>query len=123
VISIQPNEGIRLCFQAKRPGPKVLLGPVDMRFTYQEAFHALPPEAYETLLLDAMLGDATLFMRADQVEAACLVVMPVLKAWETGPVENFPNYPAGSWGPDEAQILISRDGRIWFLPTSDEDVP
>jgi glucose-6-phosphate 1-dehydrogenase len=116
VINIQPNEGIRLCFQAKRPGPKVHLGPVEMRFTYQDAFHSVPPEAYETLLLDGMTGDATLFMRADQVEAAWSVVMPVLKAWEASPAENFPNYPAGSWGPDEAQILISKDGRSWFLP-------
>ena len=123
VINIQPNEGIRLCFQAKRPGPKVNLGPVEMRFTYQDAFHAVPPEAYETLLLDAMLDDATLFMRADQVEAAWAVVLPVLKSWETSPPENFPNYPAGSWGPDEAQILISRDGRSWFLPVSGEQVP
>jgi glucose-6-phosphate 1-dehydrogenase len=94
-----------------------------MRFTYQDAFHAVPPEAYETLLLDAMLGDATLFMRADQVEAAWSVVLPVLTAWESSPAENFPNYPAGSWGPDEAQILISKDGRSWFLPASAEDEP
>jgi glucose-6-phosphate 1-dehydrogenase len=70
-----------------------------------------------------MLDDATLFMRADQVEAAWAVVLPVLKSWETSPPENFPNYPAGSWGPDEAQILISRDGRSWFLPVSGEQEP
>jgi glucose-6-phosphate 1-dehydrogenase len=116
VLRIQPEEGILLRFQAKRPGLKVRLSPVDMRFTYREAFDAAPPEAYEALLLDAMLGDATLFMRADQVEAAWNVVTPVLKAWE-GTLVDFPNYSSGSWGPEEAEFLIAQDGRSWAQPS------
>jgi len=116
VLRIQPEEGILLRFQAKRPGLKVRLSPVDMRFTYREAFNTEPPEAYEALLLDAMLGDATLFMRADQVEAAWSVVTPVLKAWE-GTLVEFPNYSSGSWGPEEAEFLISQDGRSWAQPS------
>lgn len=122
LIQIQPNEGIQLSFQAKRPGPKLRLGPVDMRFTYKDAFRALPPEAYETLLLDVMLGDATLFMRADQVEAAWSIVDPVLVGWEAVLPDDFPNHPAGSWGPESAQILLARDGRSWTIPCCfDED--
>ncbi len=116
VIQIQPEEGILLRFQAKRPGPKVRLGPVDMRFSYRDAFQTTPPEAYETLLLDVMVGDATLFMRADQVEAAWNVVMPVLDGWNAVSPENFPNYQSGTWGPEAAQILIATDGRSWILP-------
>lgn len=116
VVHIQPDEGILLRFQAKRPGLKVRLGPVDMRFTYKDAFQTSPPEAYETLLLDAMQGDATLFMRADQVEAAWSVVTPVLEDWEAVLPDDFPNYLAGTWGPEAAQILIARDGRSWSTP-------
>ena len=100
LIHIQPNEGMQLSFQAKRPGPKLRLGPVDMRFTYKDAFRASPPEAYETLLLDVILGDATLFMRADQVEAAWSVIDPVLDGWQAVLPDDFPNYSAGSWGPE-----------------------
>lgn len=126
VIHIQPDEGILLRFQAKRPGPKVRLSPVDMRFTYREAFQAAPPEAYETLLLDVMLGDATLFMRADQVEAAWSVVAPILEAWEAVLPPDFPNYQAGTWGPEAAGALIAQDGRSWHMPAinasmTDED--
>ncbi|MFL7894234.1 MAG: glucose-6-phosphate dehydrogenase [Anaerolineales bacterium] len=116
VIHIHPDEGILLKFQAKRPGPKVRLGPVDMRFTYQDAFQTTPPEAYETLLLDTMLGDATLFMRADQVEAAWSVVTPILAGWKAVLPEDFPNYLAGTWGPEAAQVLIAQDGRSWSTP-------
>ena len=118
VIHIQPDEGMLLRFQAKRPGQKVRLGPVDMRFTYREAFRASPPEAYETLLLDVMLNDATLFMRADQVEAAWRVVMPILDGWRAVSPEDFPNYPAGTWGPESSEVLIARDGRSWVTPTA-----
>jgi glucose-6-phosphate 1-dehydrogenase len=116
-IRIQPEEGILLRFQAKQPGPTVQLRPVDMLFSYQEAFRTPAPEAYETLLLDVMLGDATLFMRADQVEAAWAVVNPILQAWETLPSAAFPNYAAGTWGPDEADALLARDAHRWLLPT------
>ncbi len=117
VIRIQPQEGILLRFQAKRPGPHIRLGQADMRFRYQEAFKAPPPEAYETLLLDVMRGDATLFMRADQVEAAWSVISPVLDVWATVRPPDFPNYSAGTWGPEAAETLIRRDGRCWLLPT------
>ena len=116
VMRIQPKEGILLRFQAKQPGPPMRLTPVDMSFCYQDAFRDPPRDAYETLLLDVMLGDATLFMRADQVEAAWSVIDPILAVWEAVPPVDFPNYPAGSWGPEEAEALIAHDGRSWTVP-------
>lgn len=116
-IRIQPNEGVMLRFQAKQPGLKMRLSPVDMRFSYSEAFKAKPPEAYETLLLDVMQGDATLFMRADQAETAWAVVKPIQDSWEAVAPPDFPNYPAGSWGPETAEVLIAQDGRSWLQPT------
>jgi glucose-6-phosphate 1-dehydrogenase len=86
-----------------------------MRFTYKEAFETESPEAYETLLLDVMQGDATLYMRADQVEAAWAIVMPVLDHWDAT-MPDFPNYPAGSWGPESADELIIADAHRWLLP-------
>jgi glucose-6-phosphate 1-dehydrogenase len=117
VVHVQPDEGILLRFQAKRPGPRLQLGPVTMRFSYEETFHASPPDAYETLLLDALEGDATLFMRADQVETAWEVIASIQQAWENTPAPEFQNYGAGSWGPKQAEELIERDGRRWLLPT------
>ncbi|MCB9152911.1 MAG: glucose-6-phosphate dehydrogenase [Caldilineae bacterium] len=117
-IHIQPDDGISLRFQAKRPGPQLRLSPVDMRFTYREGFQTTTPDAYETLLLDVMLGDATLFMRADQVAAAWKVVMPVLESWEDTIPADFSNYPAGTWGPEAAEALIAQDGRSWIHPTT-----
>jgi glucose-6-phosphate 1-dehydrogenase len=116
VIHIQPNEGITLRFQAKQPGLKMRLSPVDMRFSYCEAFDTVPPEAYETLLLDIMLRDATLFMRADQVETAWSVVTPIMEGWKAVSPSDFPNYQAGNWGPEGAEVLIARDGRSWHPP-------
>jgi len=113
-ISIQPNMDIRIRFQAKRPGQKMTLSPVDMIFNYEEAYEDHSPEAYETLLLDIMEGDATLFMRADQVEAAWRVIMPILEAWQTRPPVDFPNYSPGTWGPEDAEALIARDGHNWI---------
>ncbi len=121
IIRIQPEEGIVLRFQAKKPGPVMHLDPVDMVFSYAQAFGAEASEAYETLLLDVILGDATLFMRSDQVEAAWTVVMPVLDAWQAEAPGDFPNYAAGSWGPPAADALLARDGRRWMLPTVLED--
>ncbi|MDR3715667.1 MAG: glucose-6-phosphate dehydrogenase [Puia sp.] len=112
-ISIQPEMDIRLRFQAKRPGQSVTLNPVDMIFSYDQAFDGHEPEAYETLLLDVMEGNATLFMRADQVEAAWKIIMPILDAWETRPPVDFPNYAPDSWGPEDAEALIARDGHNW----------
>lgn len=115
VLSIQPHKGIRLRFQAKRPGLKMLLNPVDMQFNYTDAYISDPPEAYETLLLDVMLGDATLFMRADQVEAAWSILMPIIEVWEDNIPHDFPNYAAGTWGPEEAEALVARDGNNWIM--------
>jgi glucose-6-phosphate 1-dehydrogenase len=117
VIQIQPEEGILLRFQAKQPGEAIHLRPVDMKFSYREAFKTRAPEAYETLLLDVMLADSTQFMRADQLEAAWSVISPILEAWEAFPPSNFPNYAAGSWGPEEAAVLIAQDGRTWLMPS------
>jgi glucose-6-phosphate 1-dehydrogenase len=115
-INIQPEESILVGFQAKRPGPTMHLSPVDMHFCYNEAFKMASPEAYETLLLDVIVGDATLFMRADQVEAAWSLIMPILDVWESVPPSDFPNYSAGTWGPEAASTLIARDGRSWVIP-------
>ena len=123
VLRIQPNEGILLRFQAKRPGQDMRLSPVEMRFSYADAFRTETPEAYETLLLDVMGGDATLFMRADQVEVAWSVIAPILDAWESSSATDFPNYSAGSWGPSAAEALIARDGRSWLQPGNHEDEP
>jgi glucose-6-phosphate 1-dehydrogenase len=115
-IHIQPDEGIVLRFQAKRPGLKLRLSPVAMRFSYCDTFHTSPPEAYETLLLDVLHGDVTLFMRGDQTEAAWGIVAPILERWEAVYPNDFPNYPAGSWGPEAAEVLIAQDGRSWLQP-------
>jgi glucose-6-phosphate 1-dehydrogenase len=114
-ISIAPEMDIRLRFQSKRPGQSVSLNPVDMKFSYKDEYDGNEPEAYETLLLDVMEGNATLFMRKDQVEAAWKIVMPVLEAWQNRPPLNFPNYAPGSWGPEDAEALIARDGHQWIV--------
>jgi glucose-6-phosphate 1-dehydrogenase len=116
VLRIQPEEGIVTRIQVKQPGTRLLLGPVDMQFLYREAFRVDPPEAYETLLLDVLRGDATLFMRADQVESAWSVITPILEAWEAAPPADFPDYRAGSWGPEAADLLIAKEGHNWLQP-------
>ncbi len=113
-ISIQPEMDIRLHFQAKRPGQNMVLTPVDMTFNYKDAYNGHEPEAYETLLYDVMEGDATLFMRADQVEAAWKVVMPIIEVWQERKPIDFPNYSPDSWGPEDAEALIARDGHNWI---------
>lgn len=120
VIQVQPHEGIILKFMAKEPGSPLRLQPVDMRFCYAEAFGKASPGAYETLLRDLLLGDATLFMRSDQVEAAWRLLTPVLDAWAENPAPDFPNYAAGSWGPEAAERLIARDGRAWLTPSQSQ---
>ena len=85
-------------------------------YCYGDAFETTPPEAYETLLLDVILGDATLFLRADQVEEAWSVVTPILEGWESAAPVDFPNYQAGTWGPEAAEALIAQDGRSWLMP-------
>jgi glucose-6-phosphate 1-dehydrogenase len=112
-IRVQPDEGILLRFNSKVPGLGLGIRPVTMDFTYGAAFSADTPDAYETLILDAMLGDQSLYTRADEVEAAWAIVSPVHDAWLDSPPPEFPNYASGSWGPDEADELIQRDGRRW----------
>jgi glucose-6-phosphate 1-dehydrogenase len=118
VINIQPKEGISLSFEAKVPGPVVSLGLVNMDFQYSDYFGTTPSTGYETLLYDCMMGDSTLFQRADMVEAAWAVVQPILDVWNALPPRDFPNYPAGAWGPAQADELLRREGREWRDPTS-----
>jgi glucose-6-phosphate 1-dehydrogenase len=113
VLHIQPEEGISLQFAAKVPGPVMRLGTVDMNFEYQEYFGKQPSTGYERLLHDCMIGDQTLFQRADMVEAGWCVVNPVLDLWKALPPRNFPNYASGTWGPKDADELLERDGRRW----------
>ena len=112
ILHIQPDEGISLRFGAKVPGPTMKLGTVDMDFSYA-TFGATPATGYERLIHDCMAGDATLFQRADMVEAAWGVVQPVLDVWQALPPRNFPNYAAGTWGPRESDDLLARDDRHW----------
>lgn len=122
IISIQPEMSIRLQVQAKRPGLDMTLNPVDMVFNYDGTYEQDTPEAYETLLLDAMKGDQTLFMRGDQVEIAWDILMPVIENWENRKSISFPNYSADSWGPETAEALIAKDGFHWFtLPIKKTD--
>ena len=113
VLRLQPNEGIALGFSAKIPGTVMRLGQVDMNFDYADYFGEKPRTGYERLLYDCMLGDATLFQRADMTEASWKMVAPVLDVWSALPPRSFPNYAAGSWGPQEAEDLLARDGRRW----------
>ena len=113
VLHISPEEGISLQFAAKVPGPVMRLGAVDMNFEYADYFGVQPSTGYERLLHDCMIGDQTLFQRADMVEAGWCVVSPVLDVWKALPPRNFPNYAAGTWGPKEADELLERDGRRW----------
>lgn len=112
VLRIQPDEGISLRFGAKVPGTRSDVRPVNMDFRYGTSFGVTPPEAYERLLLDAMLGDSTLFTRWDGVEAAWELLTPVLDEWsnDATPLEF---YEAGSWGPEGAKRLVGQDGREW----------
>ncbi|HKQ44880.1 MAG TPA: glucose-6-phosphate dehydrogenase [Rhizomicrobium sp.] len=113
ILRIQPEEGIRLRFNAKRPGPAMALESVAMEFKYKDYFKQAPAVGYETLIYDCLIGDATLFQRADQVEAAWALVEPVLTGWASTTPRHFPNYAAGSEGPSAANDLLARDGRSW----------
>ncbi len=113
VLHIQPDEGLNLHFGAKIPGPVVRMGPVDMDFDYSEHFGETVSTGYERLLFDCMVGDATLFQRADMVESSWRIVSPVLDVWNAIPARGFPNYESGSWGPEEADKLLDQDGRSW----------
>ena len=113
VLHIQPDEGISLTFGAKIPGPVVRLGSVNMDFHYEDYFGKEQSTGYERLLYDCMLGDATLFQRADMVEAGWSAIQPVIDLWHALPPRNFPNYAAGTWGPKESDDLMARDNRHW----------
>jgi glucose-6-phosphate 1-dehydrogenase len=113
VIHIQPEEGISLSFGAKVPGSVMKLGLVNMDFDYCNYFGVEHSTGYERLLRDCMAGDATLFQRADMVEAGWSIVDPVLDVWQALPPRKFPNYPSGTWGPAESDELLAREGRLW----------
>jgi glucose-6-phosphate 1-dehydrogenase len=113
ILRIQPSEGIGLEFAAKRPGPTVKLSNVAMDFCYADYFKTAPNTGYETLIYDCMIGDATLFQRADNIEAGWAVVQPIVDLWANDRPSFFPNYPAGSNGPVAADELLARDGRVW----------
>ena len=112
LIQIQPVERISLQIGAKVPGPKVNIDGVEMDFSYKDRFKAAPQTGYETLIYDCLIGDATLFQRADNTEAAWSIVDPILKAWQENKAD-FPNYAAGTWGPKAADELLNKDGRQW----------
>ncbi|NLF39228.1 glucose-6-phosphate dehydrogenase [bacterium] len=114
VFNVQPDEGIALSIQAKHPGPRLCMSTLTMNFSYRSVFHADPPEAYERLLLDCMLGDQTLFIREDSVETTWSLLQPVLDTWRVCSAEHqLHSYAAGSWGPDAADALPALDGRQW----------
>jgi glucose-6-phosphate 1-dehydrogenase len=112
-MRIHPDEGIALRFEAKVPGPSMCISPVDMNFSYSQAFGVSSANGYERLLLDAMLGDATLFAHRDGVEATWALMTPVLEYWAKNPIKDLPNYSAGTWGPSTGDALMELDGRKW----------
>ena len=113
-LRIQPDEGLSVSFSAKRPGSEIEIDGVAMDFAYRDYFAPLAAVGYETLIYDCLIGDATLFQRADTVEAAWRPVQDLLDSWERDPADDFPNYVAGSAGPDAADRLLARDGRAWL---------
>ena len=115
-MRIQPNDGISLKFAAKVPGTTMGIRPVNMDFVYDESFNVESPDAYERLLMDCMLGDSTLFTRRDEVEASWTFITNILDGWRTETPPAFPNYEAGTWGPQLANDFIERDGRRWRRP-------
>ena len=113
IVNVQPDEGISLRFEAKLPGSRMQIAPVMMNFRYTSTFGGEVPEAYETLLLDAMLGDATLFARHDFVEASWALITPVLEAWAADTATPMPTYESGEWGPPEAEQRVGATPRRW----------
>jgi glucose-6-phosphate 1-dehydrogenase len=116
VLNIQPDEGISVSFGAKRPGTEMRIGNVNMNFSYKEGFGEASRSAYATLVNDCLRGDATLFDRGDNVEAAWSLVDPILDVWSAAKSAKVPEYAAGSWGPRESDLLLERDGRKWYNP-------
>jgi len=116
ILNIQPDEGISVSFGAKRPGTEMRIGNVNMSFSYKEGFGDASRSAYATLLNDCLRGDATLFDRGDNVEAAWALVDPILDVWSATRTGKVPEYASGSWGPRESDLLLERDGRQWYNP-------
>ncbi len=116
VLRVQPDEGFSLRIESKVPGQGLALQQVAMDYSYGGTLKELPFSAYETVLVDAMEGDMTLFKRGDQVEQAWRLMEPILQAWRTAPPRGLPIYEAGSWGPEAADALVARDGRVWRRP-------
>ena len=116
ILRIQPEEGISLRFSSKQPGAGMKLRPVSMDFNYGSSFGMRTPTAYETLLVDAMAGDATLYTRQDMVEASWGVVQPILDRWGNGQADPFPNYAAGTWGPKAADDMLAARAHAWRVP-------
>jgi glucose-6-phosphate 1-dehydrogenase len=115
VLRIQPEEGISVRFLSKSPGSGMRVRPVSMDFNYGSSFGERTPTAYETLLVDAMAGDPTLYTRQDMVEASWQIVMPILNTWAQTKFD-FPNYPAGTWGPKASDEMLARQGHVWRVP-------
>lgn len=113
VLRIQPNEGIAMKINCKVPGPSSPIQPVKMDFRYGSYFGQSPPEAYERLIWDCILGDSTLFARSDEVAHSWKIMTPILKYWSSHPLTQFPNYASGTWGPEAANEMIGKDGRKW----------
>jgi glucose-6-phosphate 1-dehydrogenase len=116
VLRVQPDEGINLTLGAKLPGPENQIAPVEMKFCYEDAFGADPPEAYERLLVDCMIGDQTLFTRTDEVIEQWRFVDDILNAWRSNPIDELPKYESGTWGPEAADNALKRDNRKWRIP-------
>ena len=116
ILQIQPDEGIELRVKAKKPGPSIQLVTVNLDFSYRDFGETTAATGYESLLYDSMIGDTTLFHRYDMVEAAWRIATPILDVWSSIPPRDFPNYPAGSWGPAAADQLVEQDGRRWWTP-------
>jgi glucose-6-phosphate 1-dehydrogenase len=116
VINVQPDEGIHLRFEGKVPGGGMNIKSVLMDFDYAEAFQAEPPEAYATLLLDAIRGDQTLYKHRDEIEGSWRACQPIIDYWQNNPLDHYPTYAAGTWGPSDADIMMARDNRHWHNP-------
>ncbi len=115
-FQIQPDEGLSLILNAKIPGLETRTQPVKMSFRYATTFGSNTPEAYERLVLDAMVGDGTLFIRGDEAEASWKIYTPVLDYWRGQGRDGMDSYPAGSWGPPSADALLARDRHVWRQP-------
>lgn len=114
-LRVQPNESIQLQFGLKIPGPSMILRPTEMEFFYSDEFEAQPPEAYERLILDAILGDSTLFIRHDEVEAAWGFIDTIFNGWSSDDAPQVYGYEAGSWGPTAADEFMQKDNRKWTV--------